>query len=190
MSTTPTDSFDLEEYRSYLRFLADIQLDPKLRARTDASDIVQVTLLNAHQGLEDFRGTTDQQRRAWLKKILERTLINVAKEHKRKKRDPAKEISIDQQLQKSAMRIMGEPASDQSSPSQQLMQRERAEQLAVAMSRLLDDEYSAVLLKHIHGWKVAEIAEHLGRSPEAVAGLLRRGLRKLRTLMQEPSIND
>ena len=36
---------------------------------------------------------------------------------------------------------------------------------------------------------VADIAEHLGRSPEAVAGLLRRGLRKLPKAMHEPLSN-
>lgn len=47
-------------------------------------------------------------------------------------------------------------------------------------ARLLEDELTAITLKHVHGWKVAEVAQHLGRSSEAVAGLLRRGLKKLR----------
>jgi RNA polymerase sigma factor (sigma-70 family) len=49
---------------------------------------------------------------------------------------------------------------------------------------LREDEYQAVTLKHIHGLTVAEIAEQLGRTPEGVAGLLRRGLKKLRNQMQ------
>jgi hypothetical protein len=33
---------------------------------------------------------------------------------------------------------------------------------------------------------VADISRHLGRSPMAVAGLLKRGARQLRDLLQDP----
>ena len=180
MSTASTGKLDLEAYRSYLKLLAEIQMNPRLRAKEDASDVVQLTLLQAHKDLKGFRGTSEGELRAWLKTILSHTIANVAKKYKRQKRNAFIEISIDQQLQESAIRIMGELPADQTSPSQQVMQQERAEQLVDAMSHLLKDEYTAVLLKHVHDWKVAEIAEYLGRSPEAVAGLLRRGLKKLR----------
>ena len=61
-----------------------------------------------------------------------------------------------------------------------MMSRERSEQLAEALLKLRDEERTAVVFKHIHNLPVAEIAEHLGRTSEAVAGLLRRGLKKLR----------
>jgi hypothetical protein len=35
------------------------------------------------------------------------------------------------------------------------------------------------------GWSLAQIGEHLGRSPEAVAGLLKRALKHLRQLLRE-----
>ncbi len=85
-----------------------------------------------------------------------------------------------------AAMLAGQLAADNETPSQQLMLQERAEQLADAMAGLLEDECTAVVLKHAHAWKVADIAVHLNRSPEAVAGLLARALKKLRGLMQEP----
>lgn len=66
-----------------------------------------------------------------------------------------------------------------------LMKQERAEQLASTLLKLLDDERSAVVLKHYHNWSVAEIAQHLDRTQDAVAGLLRRGLKKLREHFRE-----
>jgi RNA polymerase sigma-70 factor (ECF subfamily) len=177
------DRVDLEKYRQYLRVLADMQLDPRLRAKEDQSDIVQITLVQAYRDLDGFRGNTEGELRAWLKTILTHTLINVAKKYQAQKRDFRLERSIDQQMQESAVRIVGELAADQSSPSQNMMRQERAEQLADAMSDLLEDEYTAVMLKHVHDWKVAEIAEHMGRTPEGIAGLLRRGLKKLRQSM-------
>ena len=84
----------------------------------------------------------------------------------------------------SADRIVGEPPADLTSPSQKLIALERAEQLADEMSQHIEDEYTALMLKHVHDWKLAENAEYLDRSPEGVAGLLRRGLKTLRETMQ------
>jgi RNA polymerase sigma-70 factor (ECF subfamily) len=184
------ENMDLEQYRSYLLVLADMQLNPRLRAKEDVSDVVQMTLLQAHRDRQTLRGRSEGQRRAWLKAILTHTLINLAKKYQAKKRDVRIERSIDQQMQESAIRIVGELSADQTSPSQHLMRQERAEQIADAMSQLREEERQAVLLKHVHDWKVAEIAQHLGRSPEGAAGLLRRGLKKLRQSMQEAESND
>ncbi|MCS7469597.1 sigma-70 family RNA polymerase sigma factor [Stieleria sp. ICT_E10.1] len=179
------DSVNLEQYRNYLRVLADMQLNPRLRAKEDVSDVVQITLLQAHRDQGNFRGKSEGELRSWLKTIVTHTLINLAKKYQARKRDLRIERSIDQQMQESAIRIVGELSADQTSPSEHVMRQERAEQLADAMSLLLEDECEAVMLKHVHDWKVADIAEHLGRSPEGVAGLLRRGLKKLRRSMQE-----
>jgi DNA-directed RNA polymerase specialized sigma24 family protein len=40
------------------------------------------------------------------------------------------------------------------------------------------------VLQHWQGWSLADIAEHMGRTPAAVAGLLKRGLSQLRIEMQ------
>ncbi|PAY19473.1 hypothetical protein CKO51_11475 [Rhodopirellula sp. SM50] len=171
---------NLEQYRRYLRVLADMQLNPRFRSKEDVSDVVQTTLLRAYQDLDGFRGSSEVELRAWLKTILTHTLINLVNKYQAQKRDIRLERSIDQQLHESALRIIGELPAKQTSPSQHLIRQERAEQLAEAMGSLLEAECTAVMLKHVHGWKVSDIAVHLGRSPEAVAGLLRRGLKKLR----------
>jgi RNA polymerase sigma-70 factor (ECF subfamily) len=48
---------------------------------------------------------------------------------------------------------------------------------------LPDAQREALVLQHWHGLKLAEIGERLERSPEAVAGLLKRGLKRLRELL-------
>jgi RNA polymerase sigma-70 factor (ECF subfamily) len=66
----------LERFRSYLRLLAEIQFDLRLRGKLDPSDIVQQTLLQAHQAEDQFRGTTAPERATWLRQILARTMTN------------------------------------------------------------------------------------------------------------------
>ncbi|MCI0457345.1 MAG: hypothetical protein L0Z62_10275 [Gemmataceae bacterium] len=70
----------LERFRPYLRLLAQLHLDPRLRGKLDASDIVQTACLQAHRAWEEFRGTTDAELAAWLRRILARALTHAARD--------------------------------------------------------------------------------------------------------------
>jgi RNA polymerase sigma-70 factor (ECF subfamily) len=169
-----TMTWPVENARDYLRLVARLLWQPGVQRPLDLSDAVQQTLLKAHANGHQFRGSTEQEWRGWLRQILLNELRQAA-------RDKPAEVSLDQ----SASRWEGVLAADQSSPSERLLRHEQMDRLAAALGQLLDDERTAVELKHLHGCSVEYISEHLGRSKEAVAGLLKRGLRKLRQLLPE-----
>jgi RNA polymerase sigma-70 factor (ECF subfamily) len=56
--------------------------------------------------------------------------------------------------------------------------------LAAALEQLSEAQREAVVLRHLEGLSLAEVGRHLGRNPAAVAGLLQRGLKKLRSLLE------
>ena len=56
--------------RSYLGFVARSQVEGRLRAKVDASDLVQETMLEAHRDFDRFQGHSEQEWLAWLKRIL------------------------------------------------------------------------------------------------------------------------
>lgn len=60
----------LNAQRSYLLLLAEAELESDLRVKASASDVVQDTIVKAHQSIEDFRGCTALQWRHWLQAIL------------------------------------------------------------------------------------------------------------------------
>jgi RNA polymerase sigma-70 factor, ECF subfamily len=170
----------LESYRSYLRLLAGLRLDPRLRRKIDPSDLVQLTLLKAHEASERYPAVEEAQRAAWLRQILARTMADEARRYSRGKRDAGLERSLVAALDESSVRLEAWLADDRSSPSQQAMRHEQLVALAEALDALPEDQRQAVELHHLGGGSVAEVADRLGRSKASVAGLLRRGLKALR----------
>jgi RNA polymerase sigma-70 factor (ECF subfamily) len=176
---------DLTRFRDYLRLLARAQLGPRLQAKLDPSDVVQQTLLEAHRDLAQFRGTTSGELAAWLRRILARNLANAARDLGRDKRDVSREQSLQALIEASSARLEAWLAADGPSPSESAGRHEQAARLAAALATLPEPQRLAVELRHLHGWTLNDIAEHLEKSPAAVAGLLHRGLERLRTLLDE-----
>src|SRR5262245_44155248 len=174
----------LESYRPYLLLLARLQLGARLRGKVDPSDLVQATILKAHKARDQFRGGPDAKFRAWLRKILANTLADWADKF-------GNEPEIQQALAASSARLESWLADGvQSSPSQHAEKEEKLRRLADALTELSDDERSALELRYLHQprYSLPEIAEHLKpKTPKAVAGLLERGLKKLRKLMNDLS---
>jgi RNA polymerase sigma-70 factor (ECF subfamily) len=169
-----------ERFRGYLRTLARLHIAPGLAAKLDASDVVQQTLVKAHQARDQFRGASSGEMAAWLRQILARTLADALRDLHRDKRDVGRERSLQAAIDESSCRLELWLAAEQTSPSMQADRNERFLALADALAELPDDQREALLLKHCQGLSVAEVATRLDRTPAAVAGLLRRGLEKLR----------
>jgi RNA polymerase sigma-70 factor (ECF subfamily) len=175
----------IEQFRSYLLLLARVRLDPMVRARVGASDVVQQTLLEAHRDRCQFQGRTVGEQAAWLRQILARNLANVVRDQRRDKREVARDQPLQAALNESASRLDGWLAAEQSSPSQQVDRHERAVRLAEALATLPENQREAVVLRHWHGCSLVEIGQRLGCTTAAVTGLLHRGLRKLRKQLHE-----
>jgi RNA polymerase sigma-70 factor (ECF subfamily) len=181
-----TSEAELERFRTYLRFLADIKLDRRLRRRIDASDIVQETMLKAYGAWDDFRGNDSGQRVAWLRQILMRTILHALRDARCAKRDVAREQNLDVVLDESSRRIEQWLAADEPSPSEAVMQAEEMLNVAEAVYQLPEAERVAVMGYYWQHGTLAAISQELGRSVPAVAGLVHRGLKRLRSHLAEP----
>src|SRR5262249_18694074 len=71
----------LERYRNYLKLLARLQGDRRLKGKFDASDLVQETFLEAHRDFDQFRGVTERELAAWLRQILVSNLANLVRHY-------------------------------------------------------------------------------------------------------------
>jgi RNA polymerase sigma-70 factor (ECF subfamily) len=182
---TGVDPERLERFRPYLQLLARMTWDRRLQPRLDASDLVQQTLLRAQQAREQFRGTTDAELAAWLRKILARELAHATRDHGRGKRDPGRECSLEQLIEESSRRLGDWVAGDDTGPSRRAESNERAQRVAVAVEGLAEAQRDAIVLHFWKGCSVEDVARQLDRSPAAVAGLIHRGLQKLRAALRD-----
>jgi RNA polymerase sigma-70 factor (ECF subfamily) len=181
----PSGVLPLERFRDYLLLLARSRLDTRLRGKLDASDIVQQTLLEAHQALAQFQFRSVAEQAAWLRQILARNLANAARDLGRAKRDVTRERSLQALLDESASKLEAWLEAEKSSPSQQVERHEQAIRVAAALASLPENQREAVFLRHWEGLPLAEIGERMNLSTAAVTGLLQRGVRNLKKELQD-----
>jgi RNA polymerase sigma-70 factor (ECF subfamily) len=175
----------LERFREYLLLLARLRLDERLRGKMDPSDVVQQSLLEAHQAQAQFRGRTLGEQAAWLRQILARNLANSARDYARDKRDVGRERSLEAELADSAAKLESWLAAEQETPSRLAERHEQAVVLAEALAGLPDAQREAICLRHFRGRSLAQIAAELDTTTAAVTGLLYRGLKALRHQLRQ-----
>ena len=168
-----------EDYRNYLLCLARLWMPLRLQRMGDASDIVQAVLAKACAKAHQFKGDPGPQFKAWLREIV----CNTVKDFVRKYGNSPEQSLRD--IETSWSRLEQAIQADQSSPSERAMRDEQLERLANALAGLPEEQQEVLVRKHCLGCKVAEIAKDLGCTNASVAGLLRRGLARLRERLPE-----
>ncbi|MDV6032147.1 MAG: sigma-70 family RNA polymerase sigma factor [Phycisphaera sp. RhM] len=176
----------LEQYRGYLLMLAHRNLSEQLRRRVDPGDIVQITFLEAKRDLHSFRGDSPGEFAAWLRGMLKNNVATAVTRHvMTQKRSIRREVNADAKAGNDsggAPWIAQLPGST-TSPSGVVIKEETAIELLEALHQLPETQAEAIRLRYMEGLPLAIIVERMGKSDTAVAGLLKRGLQKLRTII-------
>jgi len=161
----------LERYRAYLTLLARARILPVHGRKIDASDVVQQTLMDVFSKREQFRGTSEVELTAWLRQILKHNLLDALRHEQRAKRDVRREQQIGAVIDQSMTRVEEWLVAVQSSPSQHVRKEEDLLWLSEALDTLPVAQREAIVLHHLQGLKLSEVATQLGRSEPAVFGI-------------------
>jgi RNA polymerase sigma-70 factor (subfamily 1) len=172
-------------YKEYLETLASLQISPRLRSKFGASDIIQKTLTEALGEADRLRTLDEQACRARLRRMLLNNLRDEIDRWRSQGRDVDRETPLLAEAEQSSCRVGEWLAGEEQSPLEQAVQQEQRLRLLDALARLPPVQRDAIVLQRMHGWKLHEVAEHLGISVGAVAGHQARGLQTLRTLLPE-----
>jgi RNA polymerase sigma-70 factor, ECF subfamily len=174
----------LDGFREYLRLLARLQLRANLAGKIDLSGVVQQTLLEAYQARDGFPSGAAQQM-AWLRRALANNLTDEIRRLGSRGQERVKEQSLEQALEASSARLEAWLAREEATPGREAVLKEQLSRLAEALPQLPDDQRRAIELHHLRGLSLADVGQLLGRSREAVAGLVFRGLKNLRALLAD-----
>jgi RNA polymerase sigma-70 factor (ECF subfamily) len=175
----------LESFRNYLRLLARTGIDLSLQSKADPSDLVQETLLKAHQRFGQFRGQTEAELAGWLRQILARNLVDYARRfHSARGRRNGREHPLEKMLQNSSDALNKLVEYNGTSPSDAAERRELTVVLADALAGLSADYRDVIVLRSIEELPWDEVAQQMGRSAGAVRILWARALKHLRPLIE------
>lgn len=151
---------------------------------------MQQTLLDAYQGWHQYRGQTEAELAAWLRKILANNLAGVVRQYGRAKRNVTRERPLAESLDDSAARLERWAAAKDSSPSQRALRKERIALVAAALAEVPEIERDVLILRHWHGCTLREIADHVGRSTSTAAGMLYRAMKSLKQRLADAGMDD
>lgn len=168
----------LESYRTYLRRVVRRSIGRDLRAKVDGSDIVQVTLIEAHRDFDQFDSSTHSALQRWLGRLLRNNLADALKRYRdTAMRDIGREIPIDSKIKELAQAEPPQLPSFDSLP----------EQYRQALAKLSLDRRTVIQLRHFEDLKFAEIGQRMGKTEDAARMLY---LRAVEALQSEASNDD
>ena len=175
----------LEACRDYLLRIAQRELGPDLQAKGGASDLVQVTVLDAIRDFAHFHGNTDTELLQWLRRLLRNNLADFTRQY----RDTAKrQIGQEVRLEggDSSAERGGGLAAAWPSPSGEAMANEQAEAIRRAVERLPDDYRRVLVLRYQDERSFDEIGDLLGLTANAARKLLLRAVERVQRDLEAP----
>jgi RNA polymerase sigma-70 factor (ECF subfamily) len=171
----------LSRYREPLAEQARAQLGPRLRVKLDVDDVLQEVALGAYRDIGQFRGRSEAEFLAWLRKILDTILLNQVRRYfGTRRRDLRRERCIGGDLEDAPGIREQIPPATHTTPSQHAARRERAARLAAAVAALPALYREVVALRHREGLSFAEVARRMGRTEDSVKNVWARALHRLR----------
>lgn len=140
---------------------------------TDRDDILQIVLIEVLKSLHTYKGEGFY---AWVDRITVRTAMRQIKKNRwwqfRFKQDEANQLAD------------WSPCNH----NQRILLRQH---LATALQKLSMERRTAILLKHVHGYSIAEIAEMTDTLENTVRGRLRTGKKQLRAIVaRDPELRQ
>jgi RNA polymerase sigma-70 factor (ECF subfamily) len=175
-------------YRSSLRQVIAQQLDPKLRARLDASDIVQETQLEAFRRLADFLQRQPMPFHLWLRKTAHQQLLIARRQHLQTAgRTVTRELPLPDG---SSLLLAQQLLAAGSTPSQQLAQRELASRVRQALAQLSEADREMVILRAYEGLSNQEVSYVLDLDPGTASKRHGRALLRLHQILSEGGLTE
>jgi RNA polymerase sigma-70 factor (ECF subfamily) len=172
--------------REGLRQFVDLHLDPRMRSRVDASDVIQEAQMEAFGRLEDFLKRHPMPFGLWLRKTTYERLQKIRRYHVgAARRSVDREVRVPDQ---SSLLLAQKLLARDSSPSKHLSRREIALLVDQALGQLPDGDREILLMRNIEHLSYDEVGFLLEIDAAAARKRYGRALLRLRKLLVEDGL--
>lgn len=171
------------QYRPRLRALVEVRMPPRLSGRLDASDVVQVALVEATQRFDEHRRNPALSPYLWLRFITLQRLKIVCRRHLQTQKRAADREAVLPELEVSSVVLAKWLVDAGRSPSESVLWRERQEALHQSLEKMAPQDREMLTLRHFEQLSNAETAEALGISVDAARQRYYRALERLEQMV-------
>jgi RNA polymerase sigma-70 factor, ECF subfamily len=178
------DLFD--RFRPRLKMLVELRIDRRVRARVDASDVVQDAFADAVRRFADYQQDRKLSPYIWLRFL---TLQQLMQAHRRHLGVKARSALCEQPIELfRACAVESDSIAEcllgnESSPSVKAQRNEAAENLKQAIEQMDEVDREILVLRHFEQLEFSDVADAVGLSRDAVSSRYRRALKKLGSMI-------
>ena len=172
----------LEGFRGRISRMLTIRMDPRLRGRLDASDVIQDTFIEVQQRLVEYRRRNDMPFFLWVRFLAGQKLAQMHRKHLGAgRRDARRELpdALGRIPGASTATLAGALMSDGVTPSEVAMRMEDEERVVSVLDELRELDREVLALRHFEGLSNLEVAQLLGIEPSAASRRYVRALARL-----------
>jgi RNA polymerase sigma-70 factor (ECF subfamily) len=173
-------------HRERLRRMVDMRLDQRLRARVDASDVIQDAYLEAATHLDEYLRDPKLSLFLWLRLMVGQRLMKLHRHHLgTQMRDVGLEVSLYRGAlpAASSAALAAQLLGQHTSPTQAAVRAERLLRLQEALNSLDPMDREVLSLRHFEELNRAETAQVLGIQESAAAKRYLRALKRLKDML-------
>ena len=176
------------QHRPRLWRMIHVRLDPRLRGRVDADDILQEGYLAAVERVQHFQNDSSTSFFVWLRLVLGQTLIDVHRRHLgTQMRDAGREVSLHgrRSPQATSMSLTALLLGDFTSPSSAAVRDEVSQKLEQAIDAMNPIDREVLVLRHFEELTNNEVAQELDIKPKAASIRYVRAIGRLKEILSQ-----
>ena len=170
----------MEYYRDYLLAIAHGELESRFRGKIGASDLVQESMLRANKKIEDFRGGSVPEFKAWLRRILMNLTLDAKRQLLGRDRSVQREVYLDDSTV-----FVPKITDNHLTPSTDAILKEKVNLLNRIIGSMSSRDQQVIRLRNWDGQTFDEIGNQLGLSCDGARKLWYRAIVRLQHQIEE-----
>jgi RNA polymerase sigma-70 factor (ECF subfamily) len=175
------------KYQGRLERVVAFRMDARLRARVDATDVLQDAFVEATQRIDDYKACSDKMSFfLWLRFITLQKLTQLHRHHLGvKARDAGRDVGIFQHAsgQATSVVLAAQLLGKMTSPSHAAMREENKRKLEQAFAEMEEIDREALALRHFEHLSKSETAQLLSLTEAAASNRYIRAVRRLKSVL-------